>query len=208
MPFVLIASQLVVRYAFDPLEVRDPTKGVENLKPIDSMPAFDRRRSLLEEIEQGFLNREQLPAGEAHRKTYQRAAGLMHSAKARAFVERLPHGLDEVIGERGVRISGGQRQRLGIARALYHDPAVLILDEATSDIDNVTEAHIGEAIQDLAGRKTLIIIAHRLATIRRCDRIFLLEAGEIVASGSYDELAATSIGFRRLAMPAAMGVTK
>ncbi|MFT3880406.1 MAG: DUF1501 domain-containing protein [Gemmatales bacterium] len=82
-----------------PLEIRDPTKGVENLKPVDSMPAFDRRRSLLEEIEQGFLNREQLEAGEAHRKTYQRAAGLMHSAKARAFdIDKEPAHIRELYG--------------------------------------------------------------------------------------------------------------
>lgn len=85
--------------AHQPLEVRDPTKGVENLKPVDSLPAFDRRRSLLEEIEQGFLNREQLPAGEAHRKTYQRAAGLMHSAKARAFdIDKEPAHIRELYG--------------------------------------------------------------------------------------------------------------
>lgn len=85
--------------AHQPLEVRDPSKGIENLKPLDSMPAFDRRRSLLEEIEQGFLNREQLPAGEAHRKTYQRAAGLMHSAKARAFdIDKEPAHIRELYG--------------------------------------------------------------------------------------------------------------
>jgi len=110
----------------------------------------------------------------------------------------LPDGYDTVIGERGVRLSGGQRQRLGIARALYRDPDVLVLDEATSDVDTVTEACITEAIQTLAGQKTLVIVAHRLATIRHCDRIFVLEAGAIVASGTYDELAATSPEFQRM----------
>ena len=124
------------------------------------------------------------------------------------IVNELPKGYETVVGERGIRLSGGERQRLGIARALYHDPAVLVLDEATSDIDNVTEAHITEAIQGLGERKTLIIIAHRLATIRACDRILLMEAGEIVASGSYDELVATSTRFQRLARPIRVGATK
>jgi len=140
------------------------------------------------------------------------AFGLDDDAIDRAAVERaaaiaqihnfivaeLPAGYDTVIGERGVRLSGGQRQRLGIARALYHDPEFLVLDEATSDIDNITEEYITEAIQNLAGTKTLLIVAHRLATIRRCDRICLLDAGEIVASGTFDELAATNRQFQRM----------
>ena len=124
------------------------------------------------------------------------------------IVNELPTGYETVIGERGIRLSGGERQRLGIARALYHNPAVLVLDEATSDIDNVTEAHITEAIQGLGERKTMIIIAHRLATIRACDRILLMEAGEIVASGSYDELVVASTRFQRLASPLRVGATK
>jgi ABC-type bacteriocin/lantibiotic exporter with double-glycine peptidase domain len=118
------------------------------------------------------------------------------------ITNELPEAYETVIGERGVRLSGGQRQRLGIARALYHDPQVLVLDEATSDIDNVTEAHITEAIQSLAGTKTIVVVAHRLATIRRCDRIVLIEDGRIVASGTYDELLTTSVGFRGLTHPA------
>jgi len=140
------------------------------------------------------------------RESVERAA---RTAQVHDFiVNELPQAYETVIGERGVRLSGGQRQRLGIARALYHDPAVLILDEATSDIDNVTENNIAEAIQDLAGRKTLIIIAHRLATIRRCDQILLLEAGAIVARGTYDELVATSEGFQRLATPSVVGAIR
>ena len=133
---------------------------------------------------------------EIDREAVETAAKIAHIHEF--IVSELPEGYDTVIGERGVRISGGQRQRLGIARALYHDPDVLVLDEATSDIDSITEAHITEAIQGLAGKKTLIIVAHRLATIRRCDRIFLLEAGEIVASGTYDELAGTNVEFQRM----------
>ena len=134
---------------------------------------------------------------EIDRQAIEKAAKIAHIHDF--IMTELRDEYDTVIGERGVRLSGGQRQRLGIARALYRDPDVLILDEATSDIDNVTEAYITEALQSLAGRKTLIIVAHRLTTIQGCDRIFLLELGAIVASGHYDELVATSAGFQRLA---------
>jgi len=120
-------------------------------------------------------------------------------AQIHEFIEdELSEGYDTMIGERGVRLSGGQRQRLGIARALYRDPDLLILDEATSDVDTVTEAYITEAIQALAAQKTLVIVAHRLATIQHCDRIYLLRAGATVASGSYAELVAISPEFRRM----------
>ena len=88
------------------------------------------------------------------------------------FVRSLPEGLDTKVGERGVRLSGGQRQRIGIARALYGDPEFLVLDEATSALDSDTEQAVMEAIDSLHGRKTLLIIAHRLTTIRNCDLIF------------------------------------
>ncbi len=115
------------------------------------------------------------------------------------IVNELPDGYDTITGERGVRLSGGQRQRLGIARALYHDPEVLVLDEATSDIDNVTEANITEAIDELSGSKTLILIAHRLSTIRNSDRIYVLDHGRVVGEGTYDELVATNKVFIGLA---------
>jgi len=105
------------------------------------------------------------------------------------LVSRLPQGLDTMIGERGVRLSGGERQRVGIARALYHDPEVLIMDEATSSLDNQTERYIIEAIESLKKDRTIIIIAHRLATIKNCDVLHLLKNGTVVASGSYEELA-------------------
>ncbi len=124
------------------------------------------------------------------------------------IVNELPQGYETLIGERGIRLSGGERQRIGIARALYRDPTVLVLDEATSDIDNVTEAHITEAIRNLGERKTLIVIAHQLETIRACDQVILMEAGEIVAGGSYDELLARSTRFRRLARPIRIGATQ
>ena len=104
----------------------------------------------------------------------------MKKAQLAEFIESLPLGLDTIVGDRGVRLSGGQRQRIGIARALYHDPEILVLDEATSALDNETESAVMEAIENLQGMKTMIIIAHRLTTIRNVDRIYEVEKGRIV----------------------------
>ena len=100
----------------------------------------------------------------------------------------LEHGYDTKVGDRGIRLSGGQSQRIGIARALYHDPEVLVLDEATSALDTVTESTVMDAVHDLAQRKTIIIIAHRLSTVRGCDQIFVLESGKVVERGTFDSL--------------------
>jgi ABC-type multidrug transport system fused ATPase/permease subunit len=102
------------------------------------------------------------------------------AAQLDEFVSDLPQGLDTMVGERGIRLSGGQRQRIGIARALYHDPPVLVLDEATSSLDTVTELGVMDAVRALQGRKTLIIVAHRLSTVEHCDRLFRLEHGRLV----------------------------
>lgn len=107
----------------------------------------------------------------------------LKEAQLDEFVKSLPEGVNTGIGERGIRLSGGQRQRIGIARALYNDPEVLILDEATSALDNDTEAAIMESINRLHGRKTLIIIAHRLQTIEKCDMVFRVEDGSIKQEG-------------------------
>lgn len=103
----------------------------------------------------------------------------LEEAQLADFVRSLPEGLDTEVGERGVRLSGGQRQRIGIARALYGDPEILVLDEATSALDNDTEKAVMEAIDRLHGKKTLIIIAHRLTTIRNCEHIFRVEKGTV-----------------------------
>lgn len=115
------------------------------------------------------------------------------------IVSELPLGYDTVVGERGVRLSGGQRQRLGIARALYHDPAVLVFDEATSALDGVTEESIFQAVSALGKSKTIVMIAHRITTVRDCDVIYLLEKGRVVASGTFEHLLETSATFRAMA---------
>ena len=104
---------------------------------------------------------------------------VLKEAQLDEFVRSLPDGLDSTIGERGIRISGGQRQRIAIARALYDDPEVLVLDEATSALDNETEAAIMDSINILAGKKTLVIIAHRLQTIEKCNMVYRVEGGKI-----------------------------
>jgi ATP-binding cassette subfamily B protein len=104
------------------------------------------------------------------------------------FVERQPEGFDTMVGERGIRLSGGQRQRIGIARALYKNASVLVFDEATSALDGATEAAVMEAVAGLDRDLTVILIAHRLSTVALCDRVYRLEAGRIVQSGSYEEI--------------------
>jgi ABC-type multidrug transport system fused ATPase/permease subunit len=119
-------------------------------------------------------------------------------------VSELPRGYDTPTGERGVRLSGGQRQRIGIARALYHDADLIVLDEATSALDGLTEREVMEAIDALPGEKTVVMIAHRLSTLRRCDRIVMLEAGRIVAVGPWDRLWQDSPAFRAFASQSGM----
>ena len=115
------------------------------------------------------------------------------------FILSLPEKYDTLVGERGVRLSGGQQQRISIARALYHNPSVLMLDEATSALDNVTENTIMDAIHNLAHKKTIIMIAHRLSTIKECDIVHMMDAGTIVASGTYQQLIVDNKDFRAMA---------
>ncbi len=105
---------------------------------------------------------------------------VLDEAQLKEFVEELPQGLDTAIGDRGVRLSGGQRQRIGIARALYHDPEILVFDEATSALDNDTEAAVMDAVNSFHGKKTMVIIAHRLNTIEKCDIIYKVENMKLV----------------------------
>ena len=111
----------------------------------------------------------------------------------------LPDGFNTVVGERGIRLSGGQRQRIAIARALYHKPDLLVFDEATNALDGATETIIRQSVRQLAGTKTLLIIAHRLNTVKDCDVIYVLEHGRIIASGNYEELMKDCDIFRAMA---------
>ena len=118
-------------------------------------------------------------------------------ANAHDFIQALPAGYETLVGERGVKLSGGERQRVAIARAILADAPLLILDEATSSLDSITEAGIQEAIEDLIRGRTTIIIAHRLATVRRVDRILVFAAGAIVEHGTHAELIAKPRGHYR-----------
>jgi len=123
-------------------------------------------------------------------------------AQLETLIRHLPDGLDTILGENGTRLSGGQRQRVGIARALYHDPEVLVMDEATSALDNITEKQITNAIESLKGERTLIMIAHRLSTVKNCDMLYFMEHGKIVEQGTYDDLVHSNIRFREMALEA------
>ncbi len=137
-----------------------------------------------------------LPRASIDEEKVQRAATMAHLDE---LLAELPDGINTRVGERGVQLSGGQRQRIGIARALYHDADVLVLDEATSALDGITEKLVMDAIHDFAGRKTIIMIAHRLATVKQCDSIYLIADGRVIDRGSFDELAQRNTVFQRMA---------
>ena len=117
-----------------------------------------------------------------------------------SYCATLPDGLDTQIGDNGSLLSGGQRQRLAIARALYHDPDILIFDEATSSLDNVTEGVFTNAIARLEGKKTIISIAHRITSIKAYNKIYVIDDGAVVASGTHDELMQTSDLYKEIVL--------
>ncbi len=137
-----------------------------------------------------------IPLDEIDEERVTRASQMAHLEE---LLERLPEGLNTRVGERGIQLSGGQRQRIGIARALYDNAEVLVLDEATSALDGITEKLVMDAIHDFSGRKTIIMIAHRLATVKKCDCIYLLDNGKVIDKGNYEDLVDRSDMFQEMA---------
>ena len=130
----------------------------------------------------------------------QRVARAAQAAAIHDFIiGSLPQGYDTPVGERGARLSGGQRQRLGIARALYRESACIVLDEATNALDSGTESEVLAALEAIRSSRTIVVIAHRLATVARCDRVLLVDQGRVLADGRYDELLRTNLHFQRFA---------
>jgi ATP-binding cassette, subfamily B, bacterial MsbA len=130
--------------------------------------------------------------------TREQVEAATRAANAAGFIGSLPNGYDTMLGERGTRLSGGQRQRIAIARALLRDPPILILDEATSALDTESERLVQQAIERLMRQRTVLVIAHRLATVRDADEIIVLEAGRVVQRGTHQELLRTGGLYRRL----------
>lgn len=151
-----------------------------------------------------FLYDETIRANIAIGKTedeidHNRLDQVLHMANLHSFVnEDLENGMDTIIGERGLRLSGGQRQRLGLARALYRNPELLILDEATSALDSITEKSVMTSLDLLPQDLTIIIIAHRISTVKNLDKIFMLENGSIVNDGIYRDLIESNDTFKKM----------
>jgi ATP-binding cassette subfamily B protein len=177
------------------LRLYEPTRGAICIDgvPVDQLTYRSLRGSMGFVSQDVFLFqgtvRENLTYGrpDATDAEVERAARL---AEAHDFVAALPQGYDTVVGERGQKLSGGQRQRLTIARAILRDPAILVLDEATSAVDNETEAAIQRSIAHVSEDRTTIVIAHRLSTVRHAHCIHVLEAGRIIEAGTHEELVA------------------
>ncbi|MCL6647075.1 MAG: thiol reductant ABC exporter subunit CydC [Chloroflexi bacterium] len=181
----------------------DPEEGSIRLGGVDlrNFPLDDLRRRIAVVPQEPYLFRltvrENLRLGrpEASESEVEQAA---REANIHDVILSLPAGYDTVVGERGITLSGGERQRIAIARALLLDAPVLVLDEATSNLDSENERLVGEAITRLMVGRTTLVIAHRLATIQRADRVVLLEQGQVVASGRHEELLATTPAYQRL----------
>jgi HlyD family secretion protein len=136
-----------------------------------------------------------IPADKVNMDRLKNAAQL---AKLDQFIESRPNGYQTRIGERGVQLSGGQRQRIGIARALYNEASILVFDEATSALDGITENEIMDSINELVGERTIIMVAHRLSTVKSCHTIYLIDSGKVTSSGTYEELKSNSLVFQNM----------
>jgi len=180
---------------------QDPTEGAISLDGTDLRDLkLNAYRSLLGIVEQDvFLFDGTISENIAFGRrdaTFEEIKDAANAANALEFIEATPQGFESLIGERGVRLSGGQRQRLAIARALLADPRILILDEATSNLDTASERLIQQSINRLLTGRTTFAIAHRLSTIRHADLIVILEGGTIIASGNHEELLEKSDHYR------------
>ena len=140
-----------------------------------------------------------IPEGQIDHDQVKKVLKLAHLSD---FISTLDKDIHTKVGERGVQLSGGQRQRIGIARALYHKAEVLVFDEATSSLDGITEKMIMEAIHNFSGKKTIILIAHRLKTVKKCDQIFFIDKGQVVDRGSYQDLIEINENFKNMALHA------
>ena len=137
-----------------------------------------------------------IPKDQINQNQVLRALKLAHLDE---LVKSFEDGIHTRVGERGIQLSGGQRQRIGIARALYYKAEVLVFDEATSSLDGITEKMIMEAIHNFSGQKTIIMIAHRLKTVQKCDQIFFVDKGSVIDKGTYQELIKTNEQFKNMA---------
>ena len=122
----------------------------------------------------------------------------MEKSYLKEFVDQLPNGLDTIVGESGIKLSGGQRQRLAIARAILRHSSIMIFDESTSSLDNYAQEYIKKSIDHLKGSSTIIIVAHRLSTIKNVDKIYFLDDGKIIDSGTFDELFQKNETFKKM----------
>ena len=186
----LLPPQSGRMYIDDTLVTKDNIRGWQNNLGFVPQSIFLSEGSIAENIAFG------IPADEIDYDQVMKAISLAHLTE---LVEELPEGINTKVGERGVQLSGGQRQRIGIARALYNEADILIFDEATSALDGITEKIIMDAIHDFTGQKTIIMIAHRLKTVQKCDTIYLMEKGRVIDQGTYQQLVENNPKFREMA---------
>jgi len=177
-------------YVDDTLITENNKRGWQDLLGFVPQSIFLSEGSIAENIAFG------IPADEIN---YEKVTNAIDLAHLTDLVNELPEGIHTKVGERGVQLSGGQRQRIGISRALYNEADVLIFDEATSALDGITEKIIMDAIHDFTGQKTIIMIAHRLKTVQKCDTIYLMEKGKVIDQGTYQQLVNNNAKFREMA---------